>query len=138
LLEGIFDEGRGVRKRGDQNVKPSQDKSKQVKVQDVAKTTKVQDVAKKDTGPKLEPKAKPRITEFADVDDWVMSMIMVSLLHANPEMKPEEAMKEGKLIARKLSMPRTEALWRRQIVRITRHGIRAEASKIRREMFKLI
>lgn len=138
LLGDIFSEGRGRKQRGDVNVKKSTgDVAKQMKTQDVAKTTKTKDVSKvKKQG--LEPPSKPRITEFDNVNDWIMSMIMVSLLHANPEMTPEEAMKFGKEIARKLSMPRTEALWRKQIVRINRHGIRAEASKIRREMFKLI
>jgi hypothetical protein len=65
-------------------------------------------------------------------------MILVAMMHASPDLKPEDAIKKGKEWARKLYMPRSDHLWRRQTSRIGRYGIRAEASKIRREMFKLI
>jgi hypothetical protein len=87
---------------------------------------------------KEEPWKKDLITEFDSPDDWMLSMILVALMHASPGMSPEDAVKEGKLWARKLAQPRMEHRWRKQTTRIKRSGIRAEASKIRREMFKLI
>lgn len=85
-----------------------------------------------------EPGKKEAITEFDSMEDWMLSMIMVAAMHANPGMTPEEALVEGKMWVKKLYLPRTDYLWRKQITRIRRHGIRAEASKIRREMFKMI
>lgn len=84
------------------------------------------------------PTKKEAITEFDSMEDWLLSMILVALMHANPGLSPEEAIKNGKEWVRRLYMPRTDYLWRRQTTRMHRHGIRAEASKIRREMFKLI
>jgi len=85
-----------------------------------------------------EDKKKKVITEFEDMDDWVLSMILVSIMHANPDMTPNEAIALGKKWVKKLHMPRHEHIWQKQTSRIRRFGIRAEASKIRREMFKLI
>ena len=85
-----------------------------------------------------EPGKKNIITEFDSMEDWMLSMIIVAVMHANPEMSPDEAITEGQQWARKLYLPRMDYLWRKQIIRIDRHGIRAEASKIRREMFKMI
>ena len=81
---------------------------------------------------------KKRITEFDNQDDWVLSMILVSLMHANPDLTPEQAILLGKRWVKKLYMPRMEHIWRDQTTRLKRYGIRAEASKIRRELFKLI
>ncbi len=81
---------------------------------------------------------KQRVNEFDDKSDWILTMIMVALMHANPELSPEEVIKESKVWARKISMPEKDHLWRKQGIRIKKHGIRAEASKIRRELFKLI
>lgn len=81
---------------------------------------------------------KDRITEFNDLDDWILSMILVSFMHANPDMSSRDAIKEGKMWAKKLFIPRSNSLWTRQTARLNRYGIRAEASKIRRELFKLI
>lgn len=83
------------------------------------------------------PKKEP-ITEFDDSDDWILSMILVALMHANPGMTPDQAIKRGREWAKNLYMPRMEHTWRKQAIRIERFGIRAEASKIRRELFKLI
>ena len=81
---------------------------------------------------------KAVITEFEDMEDWVLSMVIVAVMHATPGIKTEEAVKVGRQWSRKLHMPRTEHLWNRQRIRIDRIGLRAEASKIRREMYKLI
>lgn len=81
---------------------------------------------------------KDAITEFDSMEDWMLSMILVAVMHANSEMDADAAIKEGKSWVKKLYMPRTEHLWRKQTTRIKRSGLRAEASKIRREMFKLI
>jgi len=88
--------------------------------------------------PALPGEDKKVITEFDNMDDWILSMILVSLMHANPDLTPREAVKLGKKWVKKLYMPRNEHVWQRQTSRIKRYGIRAEASKIRREMFKLI
>ena len=84
------------------------------------------------------PTKKDEITEFDSMEDWLLSMILVAVMHANPKLTPEEAIEDGKNWVRRLYMPRTEYLWRKQTTRINRHGVRAEASKIRRELFKMI
>jgi len=94
--------------------------------------------APKVPGAKEEPWKKERITEFESPDDWMLSMILVAIMHANPGIKPEDAIKIGKEWVKKLYLPRTDYLWRMQMVRLNRTGIRAEASKIRRELFKVI
>lgn len=81
---------------------------------------------------------KSNITEFDNMDDWMLSMILVAVMHANPDVSADEALKIGKEWVRKLYIPRSDYLWRKQAVRINRVGLRAEASKIRREMYKLI
>lgn len=83
-------------------------------------------------------KKKPVITEFSDTEDWVLSMILVAVMHANPEASAEEATKIAKDWVRRLHQPRSGAIWRRQVDRISRTGIRAAASKIRRELYKII
>jgi len=88
--------------------------------------------------PMSDAEKKKRITEFENMDDWILSMILVSLMHAEPDLTPEQAVLKGKEWAKKLYMPRMSHLWLEQTTRIKRHGIRAEASKIRRELFKLI
>jgi hypothetical protein len=88
--------------------------------------------------PMSDAEKKKRITEFEGLDDWVLSMILVSLMHADPDLTPEQAIEEGKKWVRKLYMPRTSHLWREQTTRIKRNGVRAEASKIRRELFKML
>jgi hypothetical protein len=85
-----------------------------------------------------EPGKKPRITEFDNYEDWMLTMILMAVMHANPGIEAEDAIEQAKEWTRKLYMPRTDHLWRRQMLRIDRFGIRAEASKIRREMYKLI
>lgn len=85
-----------------------------------------------------DPPEKEVITEFEGMDDWILSMLLVAIMHANPGMSPDDAIKIGKEWVKRLYMPRHEHIWRRQTSRIRRYGIRAEASKIRREMFKLI
>lgn len=88
--------------------------------------------------PPLPGESKPVITEFDNTDDWILSMILVAVMHANPDISAKEAIKIGKEWVKKLHMPRSSHMWTRQTSRINRYGIRAEASKIRREMFKLI
>jgi hypothetical protein len=90
---------------------------------------------------KEEPTEKQRkspITEFESADDWMMTMILVGVMHQNPGIDSKEAIRIGKEWAKKLHMPRSEVLWKKQTDRIARSGIRSQASKIRRELFKLI
>jgi len=84
------------------------------------------------------PEKHKGITEFDNLDDWVLSMIMIAIMHAEPDLSPEDAIKLGKVWARRLYLPKTNYLWRTQAIRIKRHGIRAEASKIRRELYKML
>ena len=88
--------------------------------------------------PEEAPEKHKRITEFDNLDDWVLSMIMIAIMHAEPDLSPEDAIKLGKVWARRLYLPKTNYLWRTQAIRIKRHGIRAEASKIRRELYKML
>ena len=81
---------------------------------------------------------KSPVTEFEDMDDWMLMMILVGVMHMNPGVNPKEAIKIGKGWAKKLHMPRMNYLWKKQTDRVARYGIRAQASKIRRELFKLI
>ena len=83
-------------------------------------------------------KEKKRLSEFKDVGDWVLTMIMVALMHVNPDKQPEDVVEEGREWAKKIWQPNMKHIWRSQAIRIKRHGVRAEASKIRREMFKLL
>ena len=85
-----------------------------------------------------EPEEKKVVTEFENLDDWILSMVLVAIMHANPGMEAKDAIKIGREWMRRLFLPRTDYMWRTQVVRINRTGIRAEASKIRRELFKLI
>jgi len=78
------------------------------------------------------------ITEFDSEDDWIMTMILVSLKHAFPELKEDELIQMAYTWARKMGTPNTKHLWRKQLIRISKVGVRAEASKIRRELYKLI
>jgi len=87
---------------------------------------------------KDETKKKKRISEFDDQSDFVLTMMMVALMHIDPELSPEEAIKSGKEWARKLGTPNKDYLWRKQAIQIKKQGIRAAASRIRRELFKLI
>ena len=94
-------------------------------------------------GLKKKPKKKPvkekkRLTEFEDIGDWMLTMMLVAMMHVHPDKSPEEAIEEGREWAKKLWQPGTRHLWRTQAARIKRRGIRAEASKIRREMYKLL
>jgi len=84
------------------------------------------------------PNKKKQITEFASIDDFIMSMILVAFAHANPDMDMDEVMAEARKFVRVLYMPRMSHVWKRQRSRLDRFGIRCEASKIRREMYKLI
>lgn len=98
---------------------------------------------KRDREKSLEKRVSPkkndlRVTEFRDEDDWILSMILVAIMHVNPGATAEEAAIIGKGWVRKLHQPRSMAIWRHQIDRIGRSGIRAVASKIRRELFKVL
>jgi len=86
----------------------------------------------------IKNKKKNSITEFGDTDDWILSMILVAVMYANPDATAEEATVIGKDWVKKLYQPRSGVIWRRQVDRMTRSGIRAVASKIRRELYKLI
>jgi hypothetical protein len=78
------------------------------------------------------------ITEFDDTDDWIMSSVLVAIMHANPGIDPDEAVQKGREFARKLYAPNSSHLWRRQVNRVSRIGLRAIASRIRRELHKLL
>jgi hypothetical protein len=78
------------------------------------------------------------ITEFDGVDDWIMSSVLVAIMHANSGITPEEAVQKGREFARKLYAPNSSYLWRRQVDRVNRIGLRAIASRIRRELHKLL
>jgi hypothetical protein len=87
----------------------------------------------------IEKVEKPNvITEFDGVDDWIMSSVLVAIMHANPGITPDEAVKKGREFARKLYTPNSSHLWRRQVDRVSRIGLRAIASRIRRELHKLL
>jgi len=86
----------------------------------------------------IQKKEKERVTEFKDNDDWILSMMMVAVMHLNPDMEPDDAINEGMKWAKELGKSGKKHLWRSQAIRMKRIGIRASASKIRREMFKLI
>lgn len=90
--------------------------------------------------PAKEPvkKEPARLSEFGDVGDWMLTMIMVALMHVNPDKSPEDVIVEGREWARKLWQPNMKHAWSIQAARIKRHGVRAEASKIRRELYKLL
>lgn len=90
----------------------------------------------------LQPKEvggeRARVNEFDSEGDFLLSMIMVALMHVNPDLTPEEAIEQGRDWAKRMWTPNKKHVWRKQAMRIKRHGVRAEASKIRREMFKLL
>lgn len=88
--------------------------------------------------PREVPEKKKRITEFDDADDWMLAMILMGILHANPEADEVDAIEIAREWTRKLYMPKMNYLWRKQAIRIRRWGRRAEASRIRRELFKLL
>jgi hypothetical protein len=90
---------------------------------------------KKEPEKKSAPEA---ITEFDNVEDWMMTMILVAIMHANPGVDEKEAIEIGRAFVKKLHMPNSAHLWRRQINRVQRTGVRAAASRIRRELYKLI
>lgn len=78
------------------------------------------------------------ITEFDGVDDWIMSSVLVAIMHANPGITTDDAVQKGREFARKLYAPNSSHLWRRQVDRVNRVGLRAIASRIRRELHKLL
>lgn len=84
------------------------------------------------------PEEQKTITEFDSEDDWIMTMILVALKHAFPELKEDDLIKMAYTWARKMGTPNTKHLWRKQLIRMSRLGVRAEASRIRRELYKLI
>lgn len=78
------------------------------------------------------------ITEFDGIDDWIMSSVLVAIMHANPGITTDDAVQKGREFARRLYAPNSSHLWRRQVDRVNRVGLRAIASRIRRELHKLL
>jgi len=143
LLEAVFAERKVPAPRGRQGGPRRPERSSKAGFKgrgytDPGGKMKGRDRSNEQPPPKLPAEKKKTITEFEDSSDWILSMLLVSIMHANPGMTPEEAVKTGKEWAKKMYMPRMEHVWRDQTSRIRRYGIRAEASKIRRELFKLI
>lgn len=85
-----------------------------------------------------EKPSSPSLNEFDNSDDWMMTIILVAILRANPKATDDDVVKIGKDFVKRLHMPRTNHLWRKQLDRVKRTGIRAAASRIRRELFELI
>jgi len=81
---------------------------------------------------------REKIYEFEDIEDLVLSMVIVAFMHANPGMGTNEAVEAGSSWMRKYGLAGKKHLWRKQMQRIDRRGIRAEASKIRRELYRLL
>jgi len=141
ILEDIFCEKKNVVLRGRQEGPRRPSRSEKSGYKDRGYSGPGGKMAGRDADDGDDEKKKgdsDEITEFDNLDDWVLSMILVALMHANPELSPNDAIEEGKKWSRKLYMPRMNNLWRRQTSRIKRYGIRAEASKIRRELFKML
>lgn len=86
---------------------------------------------------KVAPKPE-KITEFDSEDDWIMTMILIAIKHAFPELKEDEMIRMAYTWARKMGTPNTKHLWRKQLIRMGRIGASAEASKIRRELYKML
>lgn len=78
------------------------------------------------------------LTEFENEDDFILSSMLIAIMHANPDMDVDDAVKEAKKWVARLHAPKTEHLWKNQVAEIRRFGVRAKASKIRRELYKLI
>lgn len=78
------------------------------------------------------------IIEYDSRDDWILSMIIMAILHANPGLPMPEVIKKSKDWARRIWMPQNDFVWRKQRIRIEKRGVRAEASKIRRELYRLL
>ena len=68
----------------------------------------------------------------------MMSMILIAVMHANPSISATEAVDVGREFIKGLYAPNTRHKWKKQADRVGRVGIRAVASRIRRELFKLI
>lgn len=83
-------------------------------------------------------KKTPVVQEFDSVDDWLMSSVLVALLRSYPDLSDDEIIQKGKDFAKRLYMPNTKHLWRNQVNLVHRLGIRALASRIRRELFSLL
>jgi hypothetical protein len=92
---------------------------------------------KKKVDEKKKP-SSPSLNEFDNSDDWMMTMILVAILRTNPEASDDDVVRIGKDFVKRLHMPRTNHLWRKQLDRVKRTGVRAAASRIRRELFELI
>jgi len=84
-----------------------------------------------------EPTKNP-VSEFDNADDWIMSVMLVAIMHANPGISTGDAMKKGMDLAKRIYAPNSQHLWKRQIDRMERLGVRAIASRIRRELYKLL
>lgn len=81
---------------------------------------------------------KSKITEYDDEDDWIMTMILMAIKHAFPDLDDNETIRMAYTWAKRVGTPNAKHMWQRQLVRMSRIGIRAEASKIRRELYKLL
>jgi len=83
-------------------------------------------------------KKKPGMAEYDSPDDWILSMIMIAIIHANPGLPMKDVIQKSKAWARRIWMPQNDFVWRKQRIRIEKRGVRAEASKIRRELYALL
>ena len=89
------------------------------------------------SGERLVPKGIS-IGEYDSKDDWILTMILMAVMYANPSAKLQDVIAASKDWARKMGMPNSDHLWRKQRSRIEHRGVRAEASRIRRELYSLL
>lgn len=81
---------------------------------------------------------KEVIAEFDDIQDFILSSITVALLQVSPNLSDKEVILQAQGLAKKIYAPNSAHIWRRPISRIRRVGLRAIASRIRRQLYELL
>lgn len=73
------------------------------------------------------------LTEFRDVKDWIMSLIITGIKTGFKGMENDDAVQLARILCRDLGQPQNTHKWNYIIGRIDRYGLRTMIHKIRRE-----
>ncbi|NIN70177.1 MAG: hypothetical protein GTO63_36975, partial [Anaerolineae bacterium] len=87
-------------------------------------------------GDLLEATEGPRtdLQHFASLTDWVLTLILVGIRHAIPDLTNEDAVKVANALARTIHLPGQAHHWTIAKDLINRHGMRAAVSRIMLEL----
>ena len=76
------------------------------------------------------------IKHFDNLTDWLMSSMLVSIMHAVPEVDEEGAMDLAQILFRNIAMPGSVHLWMKPKNRIKRIGLKQAKIKLGLELMR--